>query len=620
MISGRLVNLLKSGLFLAALSTAAAGCHDHLYDFGVAVVPADASVVDAPSRTDVGTSKPDAHVGGAGGHAGSGGVGGAAGAAGAGGQGGAGGIQLCNPNSPDLQTDISNCGTCFHQCIEPNAIPACVNGVCQVNCQPGFFNADHDPSNGCECTKTNGGVEICDGLDNDCNGIVDDGFDFMTDVNNCGACNRQCAFPFATASCVMGVCTQGACLPDFYDRDPTIPGCETECLKTNGGIEICDGIDNDCDGIVDDNLQPAPITCLTKGVCAGIHPTCSGQNGWVCNYPATYEAVEDTKFGCDGLDNDCNGLTDEPFQIGKACIFGTGPCAGTGTWVCDNSQSGNHRCMGSMKPPGIEICDGLDNDCDGLVDELDSLSNRTTDDLLVYVPSVNVTMYGYEASRYDATSTSNGFDSTRRACSVPGKLPWSNVTMGEAEATCALAGPNWRVCSAAEWQAACQGVNATTFPYGNAYVAADCNGNDYLTSKGGTAAPIPTGGDSTTCVSVISAKTSTGFSINPSLNYSLFDMSGNVKEWTATDLTSTKPLSNPKCTTPPCLFEMRGGAYDIASFTVAGTTSAPGLQCNASVPAPYATTTGDGGTTTQGIDVRLPSVGFRCCLPGTLPP
>src|ERR1035438_8203660 len=151
MISGRLVNLLKSGLFLAALSTAAAGCHDHLYDFGVAVVPADASVVDAPSRTDVGTSKPDAHVGGAGGHAGSGGVGGAAGAAGAGGQGGAGGIQLCNPNSPDLQTDISNCGTCFHQCIEPNAIPACVNGVCQVNCQPGFFNADHDPSNGCEC-------------------------------------------------------------------------------------------------------------------------------------------------------------------------------------------------------------------------------------------------------------------------------------------------------------------------------------------------------------------------------------------------------------------------------------------------------------------------------------
>jgi len=55
-------------------------------------------------------------------------------------------------------------------------------------------------------------------------------------------------------------------------------------------------------------------------------------------------------------------------------------------------------------------------------------------------------------------------------------------------------------------------------------------------------------------------------------------------------------------------YEMRGGAYDIASFTVGTTTTAPGLQCDASVPAP---------TTT---DVRLPSVGFRCCLTGQLPP
>ncbi len=93
-------------------------------------------------------------------------------------------------------------------------------------------------------------------------------------------------------------------------------------------------------------------------------------------------------------------------------------------------------------------------------------------------------------------------------------------------------------------------------------------------------------------------------------------MSGNVKEWTATDLTTTKPPSNPSCTTPPCLFEMRGGAYDISAFSVGGTTTAPGLQCNASVAAPYSTS----GTTTTGIDVRLPSVGFRCCLPGQLPP
>ncbi len=612
-------SLLKFSLFLVAVTVAAtaSGCRDHLYDFGVSVIPPDGGGVDRP-KFDAGRGFDASAPGYDGSVIGTGGAGGAKGS----GTGGAGGssVVTCNPNSPDLLTDVANCGTCFHQCIVQNATPSCVNGACKFTCETGFYDADGDPSNGCECTKTNGGVEICDGLDNDCDGIIDNGFNLMTDVDNCGACNHQCAFPFATASCVNGVCTQGACLANFYDRDPTIPGCETECIKTNGGVEICDGLDNDCDGIVDDNLGAPTVTCLTKGVCAGTTPTCTGQNGWVCNYPSTYEVVEDTKFGCDGLDNDCNGLTDEPFQIGKSCIYGSGPCAGTGTWVCDNSMPGDHRCMGTMKQPGVEICNGIDDDCDGLVDELDSLSNRTTDDLLVYVPSVNVTMYGYEASRYDATATSPGFDSTHRGCSVAGKLPWANVTMSEAEAACALIGPNWRVCTATEWQAACQGVNTTTFPYGNTYVPTDCNGNDYLTAMGATPATIPTGSD-TSCVSIISTKASTGFSINPSLNYSIFDMSGNVKEWTATDLTTTKPASNPACTTLPCLFEMRGGAYDISSFSVGtAAATAPGLQCNASVSAPYSTTTSGGTTTTQKIDVRLPSVGFRCCLPGQLPP
>ena len=74
-------------------------------------------------------------------------------------------------------------------------------------------------------------------------------------------------------------------------------------------------------------------------------------------------------------------------------------------------------------------------------------------------------------------------------------------------------------------------------------------------------------------------------------------MSGNVKEWVTTNTTAS-----------PLVYEMRGGAYNTASFTVGTTTSAPGLQCDAAVPAP---------TTT---DVRLPSVGFRCCRSGMLPP
>src|SRR4029077_5741248 len=93
-------------------------------------------------------------------------------------------------------------------------------------------------------------------------------------------------------------------------------------------------------------------------------------------------------------------------------------------------------------------------------------------------------------------------------------------------------------------------------------------------------------GAATTCVSEQST-TTTGDE--------LYDMSGNVKEWVLTTTTMTGP------------FEMRGGAYTPASFTVGTTTSAPGLQCDASIPAPATA-------------VRLPSVGFRCCLTGQLPP
>jgi len=388
------------------------------------------------------------------------------------------------------------------------------------------------------------------------------------------------------ASCNQGVCTMGACLPDFYDRDPAVPGCETPCTKTNGGVEICDGLDNDCDGIVDDNLGAPTLTCKSKGVCAGVAPTCAGSAGWACNYPTSYQSVEDSAKGCDGLDNDCDGTVDEAFSIGKTCTVGSGACAGTGTWVCDSTATGGRRCNGSMKPPGVEICNGQDDDCDGKIDELDSMSDRTADDKIVYFPGKNVTMFVYEASRYDASGTSHGFDSTRRPCAVAGRQPWSNVTKEEAEAACEKVGSGWRLCTATEWADACNGSSNTTFPYGNAYDGAKCNGYDYPKSSGTTT--LPTGAASF-CISDLSA----------AAGDELYDMSGNVKEWTLSTTATTGP------------YEMRGGAYDIASFIDSSVTPsvmrAPGLQCDASTPAPT-------------DPVRLPSVGFRCCKTGMLAP
>jgi Sulfatase-modifying factor enzyme 1/Putative metal-binding motif len=590
----RLFRLSRLATVAAPLLLALSGCNDRLYDFvgNVAQTQNDAGTggVGGTGGTGGGGTGGAAGTGGVGGVGGSGGIatGGTGGAGGLGGVGGTGGsVQVCDNTSPDRQTDIANCGTCFNICIAPNSDPQCIGGACKYTCVGGFFDADKDPKNGCECVMSNNGVEACDGFDNNCNGVVDEGFDFMNDLANCGGCNKACQFPFATASCTNGVCSMGACLPGFYDRDPNVPGCETACTKTNNGVEICDGLDNDCNGVIDDGLGAPNITCKSMGVCAGTQPSCQGQNGWVCSYPATYQDVEDTTKGCDSLDNDCDGQTDEAFSIGKSCVVGSGPCAGTGVWVCDNTMTGNHRCMGSMKTPGTEVCNGIDDDCDGKIDELDTMSDRTSDDKIVYYPTLNVTMFAYEASRYDSSATSHGFDSTRRPCSVSNHQPWSSVTKEEAEASCEKIGTGWRLCTAAEWFDVCNGSGNTVFPYGASYDGSKCNGFDYPKSSGQTTVPT---GTASLCISDLSA----------SPGDELYDMSGNVKEWA---LTSSAPITLPYTGA----YEMRGGAYDIASFVSGASTIAPGLQCDATSPAPSS-------------PVRLPSVGFRCCRTGMLPP
>src|SRR5262249_7800467 len=96
--------------------------------------------------------------------------------------------------------------------------------------------------------------ESCNGRDDDCDGVIDNGFNLNTDRNNCGMCNHQCLYPNAIGECVGGQCRLGACNFGYGDADHD-PSNGCECLQTNGGFEICDCIDNDCNGIVDDGFD-----------------------------------------------------------------------------------------------------------------------------------------------------------------------------------------------------------------------------------------------------------------------------------------------------------------------------------------------------------------------------
>ncbi|HSK03183.1 MAG TPA: MopE-related protein [Kofleriaceae bacterium] len=307
--------------------------------------------------------------------------------------------------------------------------------------------------------------EICDMLDQDCDGDPTNGFDLATDPTNCGMCGNICNLPNAYEGCAGGMCTISACQPGYHDNDG-LPGtgCEFGPCTIQSTQEVCNGADDNCNGMIDEDIAlPSPSAfCRTAGECAtGTTVTCDGAGGLRCHY-ADPDVSTDAMGNitpetlCDGKDNDCDGVIDEGQpNLGQACDNGlAGDCRDTGTYQCNPAApDGPAVCVITQQGPGMsaEACDGRDNDCNGTVDD-----GAATGDLpgqeWVSIAGTTVEIMKYEASRPDATATSGGAQQAH-ACARPGVQPWTNLTYPQAVAACESIGA--RLCTENEWERMC---------------------------------------------------------------------------------------------------------------------------------------------------------------------
>jgi large repetitive protein len=257
--------------------------------------------------------------------------------------------------------------------FNPGAVEDDCNDPNDYNCDgsTGYADADADGAAACEdcddsdATSYPGGTEVCDGVDQDCDGLIDDDADdslsWYTDADADGFGD-----PTSERLSCEADASEVADATDCDDTDPAV---------FPGAIEVCGGVDDDCDALVDGD-DPDLSDALTWYLDAdGDNYGDSSTSAEACDAPEGFVAADgdcddsDAAYYPGATEDDCADPSDYNCDGSVGYVDGDGD----GFAACEECDDGD----ASINPDGIETCNEADDDCDGETDEADAADAAT---------------------------------------------------------------------------------------------------------------------------------------------------------------------------------------------------------------------------------------------------